>query len=247
MNKIKLGTIKYLIAAASLLPVAKSANAENNNSGNYKLTDNDKYTLIIKAGPTFVLPSYIINSQINGKDMTGYNGGGFVELGVAKWLGEQGCSGKAEVLLDFSGRIDIMHMNSRAAAVYDANNAFYLSNGHYSTMYADGFGYRNRNDVIGTLNIGAGVGGHGVTVSANGGIGWHFDDGGNFGPVISGGLGLGVRLNDHMQIGANYRCMIFPYENLGGRSLPVTTVPLRNLFELGFVYKLKAQENTKTK
>ena len=241
-KKIKLGTIKYLLAAASLLPVAKPVNAENNKSENYKLSENGKYTLVVKAGPTFVLPSYIINSQINGKDMTGYNGGGFIEFGAAKWLGEQGHSGKAEFLLDFTGRMDIMHMNSRAAAAYDANNQHYAITGHYTTMYADEYRYVNRNDIIGTLNIGAGFGGHGVTVSANGGLGWHFDNGGNFGPVLSGGIGLGVRLNDHMQLGANYRCMIFPYENLGGRALPVTTVPLRNLFELGFVYKMQSKE-----
>lgn len=234
-QKIKTLPVKGLIAAMSLLPIAKSSAKTN-----YQLKPDNKYSLVIKGGPTFVLPSYIIDNNIKGSDMSGYNGGGFVEIGAARWLGGQGYTGKADFLIDFTGRIDVMHMNSRAAAVYEQRNVY---NDPYH--FASDVNPKNRNDLIATLNVSTGFGGHGVTVGANGGFGWHFDNGGNFGPVCVFGTGLGVRLNDHIQLNANYRFLFFPYENLGSETFKPTTVRLRNLVELGFVYKIQPVEKSR--
>ena len=234
-QNIKTLPIKGLIAAMSLLPVAKSSAKTN-----YQLKPDNKYTLVVKGGPTFVLPSYIINSNIKGNDMSGFNGGGFIEVGAARWLGEQGYTGKAEFLMDFTGRIDIMHMNSKASAVYDKRNVHNDPN-----YFADDVNPRSINDLIASLNMSTGFGGHGVTVGANAGLGWHFDNGGNYGPVCIFGTGLGVRLNDHMQLNAKYRFYFFPFENLGSETFKPTTVRLRNLVELGFVYKIQGVQKSR--
>ena len=234
-QNIKTLPIKCLIAAMSLLPIAKSSAKTN-----YQLKPDNKYTLVVKGGPTFVLPSYIINSNIKGNDMSGYNGGGFIEIGAARWLGEQGYNGKAEFLMDFTGRIDVMHMNSKASAVYDKRNVHNDPN-----YFADDVNPKSVNDLIASLNMSTGFGGHGVTVGANAGLGWHFDNCGNYGPVCILGTGLGVRLNDRMQLNANYRFYFFPFENLESNTFKPTTVRLRNLVELGFVYKIQGNPKSR--
>lgn len=231
---------KCLIATMTLIPVAKMTNAKEN--PNYRALYSDQFTFTVKAGPTFVLPSQIVNNQIGGTDMEGFNGGAHIETGFSKWQGEQGASGNTETHFELSARFDYLNVNSRAQSMYAADNAHYLATGEHCALDSKDFGCANITDLMWTLNAGFGIGGSGITWDTKIGCGWHMDNHGNYGPVLLAGFGLGARVTRQMKLVARYSLYSFPYDNFNSYTNPRTSVPLRHLVEVGFMYKLKTKE-----
>lgn len=241
MNKnAKTNLTKFLIALTALAPVAKNANAKA--ASDYKVSYYDNYTFTIKAGPLFVLPSRVINSQIKATDLEGFNGGAYLEAGFAKWAGGAGASGNGEVHLEFTGRFEYTRMNSRAQSMIAADNAHLLATGNHTALNADDFGCAQVTDLMGTLNGALGFGGNGVTFDTKVGLGWHLDNHGNYGPVFITGCGLGVRLNKQMKLLTRYNFHVFPFENLRSHTMPATSVGIRHSIEIGFMYKIKTKD-----
>lgn len=232
---------KYLITAMTLIPVAKTANARNNLD--YCASPDDEMTFTIKAGPTFVLPSIVVNNQIGGKDLEGFNGGFHVETGFSKWLGGQGCCGTKETHFELTARFDYANMNSRFQSMKSEDNAHFLATNEHKTMNAGDYGCANVNDLMWTLNAGFGIGASGITWDTKIGCGWHFDNHGNYGPVILAGFGLGARVTRQMKLVARYNFYSFPCDNFKSYSMPPTSAPLRHLMEVGFIYKLKTKDS----
>ena len=231
---IKHDTAKYLFVIASLLPVSKGFSAENKNN---QLPSVGEYTFSIGAGVEHLLPSRIIDSQIRGKDLEGFNPGFFVELGALNWSGQHGRS-DYEYHIGFSGRFDFHSFNSRAYNVREIQNASALAGQPGRFVEADEVGCASVKDIINTLNINAGIGWVGLTFDTNCGLGWHFDNHGNYGPVIVFGGGLGYRINKNFKVNAKWRLNTFPCENLNSKTHLPTTPGVRNTFEIGAIYKL---------
>ncbi len=241
-DKIKFGIAKCLLAGVALAPVANVASAkENKDKSNYKVSYFDNYTFTIKAGPIFVLPSPTMNAQIKANDMEGFNGGAYVEAGVAKWQGEMGKSGNGEVHFEFTGRLDLIGMNSRFQAMRSEDNAHFMATGQHATLNANDFGCSDVKDIMPSLNAAICAGGHGITFDTRAGFGMHLDTHGNFGPVIITGIGLGARINKQMKLMLRYSLHVFPCDNFGSYTRPASSAGLRNTIELGFMYKLQSR------
>lgn len=237
---LKLGTLKYIFAIASLLPVAKNA------YGKYKPMPRDgEYTFSFGAGIQHMLPSSIVNSQIKGTDLEGFNPGLFIEAGAFNWSGQHGHT-QYEYHIGFTGRIDCHVFNSRAYNVKATENASILA-GNPRSVDAANHGCARVHDFMGTFNVNSGIGWKGFVFDANCGLGAHFDNRGNFGPVITFGTGLGYRFNETVRLDAKVRTYIFPFENLNSRTNPTTNPGLRNSVELGVIYKLRSVEQSRNK
>ncbi len=231
---------KYLLTAMTLIPVAKTAEAKC--GVDYRALDSDEFTFTIKVGPTFVLPSQIVNNQIGGNDMEGFNGGAHIETGFSRWQGGLGASGEGETHCELTVRFDYLNVNSRAQNIYAEDNAHYFASGQHYTFNAKDFGCANVNELLWTLNAGFGIGASGITWDTKVGCGWHMDNHGNYGPVLLAGFGLGARITRQMKLVARYNLYLFPYDNFNSRTNPRTSVPVHNLIEVGFLYKLKTKE-----
>lgn len=236
-HNLKTDLTKYLFAVASLLPVAKSASGNDN--GTCFLPLDGEYTLAFSAGFEHLLPSSVINSQIHGKDLEGFNPGVFAEIGAFKWSGQHG-STNYEHHIGFSGRFDYHNFHSRAYNVNNAVNANVLHG--EPLLYVDPaqHGCAHVQDFIGTFNINSNIGWYGCVFGANCGLGLHFDNHGNFGPVIALGAGIGYRFNESVRLDARWRLNMFPCENLNSKTRPATTPGLRNNAEMCVIYKLRS-------
>lgn len=248
-KNIKHYATKYLFVMVSLLPVSKGFSAGNKNNTN-QLESFGEYTFYVGTGFEHLLPSKIINSQIRGTDLEGFNPGFFVEVGAMNWSGQHGRS-NYEHHIGFSGRFDYHNFNSRAFNVRDYQNAHTLAGEPNVVVDPTEHGCANVNDLIWTFNVNSGIGWYGATVDANCGLGWHFDNHGNFGPVIALGTGLGYRINKNFKLNAKWRLNIFPCENLNSKTFLPTSSALRNTIEIGAIYKLneyrKGMQQQKTR
>ena len=236
-HNTKIHISKYLITTAALLPIAKHTEAKNYNPED--LHSVGEYTLGFSAGLEHLLPSGIINSQIKGKDLEGFNPGVFLEIGVFKWSGQHGNS-NYEYHMGFTGRFDYHNFHSRAYNINDVRNVNIATGEPFKYIDPNDHGCAQVQDFINTLNMYSGLGWGGATLDANAGIGWHFDNHGNFGPVVALGMGFGYRFNKNIKLKANWRLNMFPFENLGSKSMPATTPGLRNNLEISVLYKLNA-------
>lgn len=238
MNKnIKHSAVKYLIATAALMPIAKPADAKNKHTED--LPSVGEYTLSFDAGFQHLLPSRIINCQIKGTDLEGFNPGFFLEIGTFNWSGQHGKS-NYEYHIGFTGRFDYHNFHSRAYNIKDAQNSNIMAGEPLKYVDPSEHGCAHVTDLINTLNVYSGLGWGGATFDINTGIGWHFDNHGNFGPVVVMGGGIGYRFNKNVKMSAKWRLNMFPFENLGSQTLLPTTPAIRNSIEIGIMYKLNA-------
>jgi opacity protein-like surface antigen len=235
-NVDKVSVAKYLFLMASVLPVAKSAQASNKNSE--VLPSKGEYTLVFSAGFEHLLPSRIVNSQINAKDLEGFCPGFFVEAGFANWSGQHGNS-NYEIHIGFTGRFDYHNFNSRAYNIKDALNVYYRDLQPYPWVDPSNYGCAHVHDFINTLNINTGFGWAGFVFDVNAGAGIHFDTHNNWGPVIALGGGLGYRFDENFKLDAKWRLNLFPCENFN-RPYSATNPGIRNSIEIGLTYKLKS-------
>ena len=244
-KNIKHYATKYLFVMASLLPVSKGFAAGNKNDKN-QLESFGENTLFVGAGVEHLLPSRIIDSQIHAKDLEGFNPGFFIEVGSMNWSGRHGLS-NYEHHIGFSGRFDYHNFNSRAFNVRAHQNSHILAGETGAIVAPNEHGCANVYDLIWTFNVNSGIGWYGATVDANCGLGWHFDNHGNFGPVIALGTGVGYRINKNFKVNAKWRLNIFPCENLNSRTLLPTSSVLRNTLEIGVIYKLNEYRKSQQK
>ncbi len=232
----KVNVAKYLFLITSLLPVAKNAQARTKNSE--VLPSKGEYTLVFSAGFEHMLPSRIIESQIKAKDLEGFGPGCFVEAGFANWSGKHGHS-NYETHIGFTGRFDYHNFYSRAYSIKDALNAKYRAGQTGPYVDPNDFCGAHVQDFINTLNVNTGFGWAGFIFDVNAGVGMHFDNRGNWGPVVAFGGGFGYRFDENFKLDAKWRLNLFPYENLN-KPYSSTNPGLCNSIELGLTYKLKA-------
>ncbi len=236
-KKIKLGSVKYLIAAASLLPIAKPAEAKHKTKED--LPSVGEYTMFFSAGFEHLVPSPIVNSQIKSKELEGFNPGAFLEIGVANWSGQHGKS-NYEYHIGFSGRVDYHNFHSRAYSMNERQNINIMAGEPYKYVDPAEYGCSDVQDIVSTLNVRSDFGWYGVVFNTNAGLGWHFDNHGNAGPVLVFGCGVGYRFDKNFRLDARWRLNMFPFENLGSKTRLSTTHGLRNNLEISLIYKLNA-------
>ena len=234
----RLLTAKYLIISAALLPASKQANAKITYNPE-DLQSIEEYTLGFSAGLEHLAPSRIINSEIQGKDLEGFNPGVFLEIGVFKWSGQHGKS-NYEYHFGLTGRLDYHNFHSRAYNINDVRNVNIATGEPSKFVDPKEHGCAHVQDFINTLNVYSGLGWGGATLDVNAGIGWHFDNHGNFGPVIALGSGFGYRFNKNIKLSAKWRLNMFPFGNLDSNTFRSTNPGLRNSIEIGVLYKLNA-------
>ena len=234
----KLNMTKYLFLIASMLPVAKNAQAGSKNSE--VLPSKGEYTLVFSAGFEHLTPSRIVESRINAKDLEGFCPGFFLEAGFANWSGQHGRS-NYETHIGFTGRFDYHNFHSRAYNVNDALNVYYGEGQTHPWVDPSNYGGAHVQDFINTLNVNTGFGWAGFVFDVNAGAGMHFDNQGNWGPLIAFGGGFGYRFNENFKLDAKWRLNLFPCENFN-RPHSATNPGVRNSIEIGLTYKLKAYQ-----
>ena len=228
---------KYLIAASSLLPIAKPAFAGEKKDNS--LPSVGEYTLFVSAGLEHLVPSRIVNSQINSKELEGFNPGAYIEIGMFNWSGQHGKT-NYEYHIGFSGRLDYHNFHSRAYNIYDARNVYIAAGEPNKYVDPANYGCAHIQDIINTFNMHSDFGWVGLVFATNVGVGWHFDNHGNYGLLFTLGGGLGYRFNKNWRLDAKWRLNMFPCEKLNSKDRMYTTPALRNNLEIGVIYKLDA-------
>ena len=219
------------------MPVAKPAFAGEKKDNS--LPSVGEYTLFVSAGMEHLVASRVINSQIHGKELEGFNPGCYIEIGVFNWSGQHGKT-NYEYHIGFSGRFDYHDFHSRAYNMNAETNANVLAGETFKYVDPAEHGCSHVQDYINTFNLHSDFGWVGLVFTTNVGVGWHFDNQGNYGPVLTFGGGLGYRFNKNWRLDAKWRLNTFPCENLNSKTHLPTTPGLRNSLELGVIYKLDA-------
>lgn len=239
-KKLKMNLIKYALVAAPFLFASNSAKATNNRTliRSAAAYDNGGYNLSLHAGFIYVLPNAIDDKTYDRKTMSGFNGGGFIELGGAKWYK----LGNSNVEFHFEpfARFETVSLNTY---VYSMNNDYNIVNAKGGTTlphYIKDYPYERVQNFTTTGNVNIGLGYNGFTVEVQGGLGFHADTKKQHGIVMALGAGLGARINDHIKIRAGYRANANIFNNFGSPS----TVPLfRHDVEIGIKYLFGAKNN----
>ena len=240
-TKIRLGTVKYLLAAATLLPVANAAKAETK----YVLQRNtsaptcDPLDLSLRAGFVYSVPTPRATSPYGKDEKIGFNGGAYVEFGGAYW-GKLGYS-QVEFHVEPVGRIECLSYNTCA---YGINADYAAANAVGKTCLpkpVEYYPYERVEDIISTANLNIGLGINGFTFEVVGGMGFHVDTKHQTDAVMCLGAGVGGRINNHIKIRAGYRARV---NFFGNGTLKTSNAGMfHHGVEVGFVYMFFKRNN----
>jgi opacity protein-like surface antigen len=230
-RKIRLGTFKYLFALATLLPWTNTAKGKNNYSLPYRTIDCKPSFCdwSLRVGFIYALPVAEHNKELGKSEMTGFNGGGFVEFGGAYWARIN--TSNFELHFEPYARLDVLSTNTCAYSVREANPA--------KTQPVESYPYENVQDFTASANLNVGVGYNGFTLESYWGLGGRSDTKGHARLILSVGGGVACRLNNHMKIRLGYRA------NSSIVSNTKTTNKFDHCVEAGFVYVFNNQNRTR--
>lgn len=237
-HKIRLGTFKYLFVLATLLPCANAAKGKNY-SLPYRTIDckSSFCDLSLRGGFIYALPVAEHDKELGQSEMTGFNGGGFVEIGGAYWAKIN--SSNFELHFEPYARFDVLSMNTCA---YSVREACPVETGDSNTTLAQSvelYPYENVQDFTASANLNLGVGYNGFTLESYWGLGARSDTKSHVRLILTVGGGMACRLNNHMKIRIGYRA------NSSVVSNTKTTNKFDHCVEAGFVYLFNNQNRTR--
>ena len=221
---------KYLLAIAALLPIKNKANAKpgyNLPSNIYATCGTQAFYLSVSGGFITALPIPKIDESMGQKQITGFNGGGFIEIGGAHWRKIDGTT--MEYHLEPVARFEVLSLNTCA---YTANNA-QDNKQQIATQYP----YESIQNFLTSANINFGLGYNGICVEGVAGLGYRTDTKQKHSATISCGAGLTGRINNQVKIRIMYRTNVDINTNPNNPAIRPNDV--YHTIEAGVVYMIK--------
>ena len=231
-HQLKTSLTKYLIAAATLLPVAKPVNAKMKRSlpsNSFPECGINFMDWSLRAGPLFVLPMKSIDEKLGKPELSGFNGGAFVEIGGAYWRRIDLTD--FELHLEPYARFDFVSLNTCAYGINADKDT--------GLKPLESYPYERVCKFVTTANANVAMGYKGFCAESFWGFGVQTDTKKQTSPVIVLGGGISGRINDRLKIRLGYRSNICVVPTSSEKTTKKTSSEFSHSLEVGVVYVFK--------